>query len=351
MATGRKLAFWLIALSLPLILALLGLGYSSYWTIAPTPMRIEGDPIIAYDAEIGFVPRPNSRTRRTDVGADGRLILSYHLLTDRRGARVTSPGEGSPAHVDVVTIGCSFTWGHGFENEDTFAAKVAQALGVTGSNFAMGSYGTVQSLQMLRRNLDLAPKLVVYGFIADHLKRNVTPCAPSYYPFCLDYSHVAWGRDGQAAIAPPIANGVKRAQLQHKAEVGWLDPVTWIAHGLDVAFGRMTLAWSRAHQADSARQEATMSFLMEQLAETVGSMGAKLLVVYIPDASSANRPPPAVLLRSVAKLNFLFLDMTEAFARGDPSTYYIPRDGHPSVAGHALIAEEIIKLVRREKIL
>ena len=144
---------------------------------------------------------------------------------------------------------------------------------------------------------------------------------------------------------------MKRAHLHLRAETGRLAPVTWITHGLDVAFGRIMLRAGKALEADHARQEEAFEFLLEQLARTVETMGAKLLVVYIP---TANDPPPAVLLRSVAKLDLLLLDMTDAFVRDheDPATspFYIPGDGHPSVVGHALI-EAIVALVRREKIL
>jgi lysophospholipase L1-like esterase len=46
----------------------------------------------------------------------------------------------------------------------------------------------------------------------------------------------------------------------------------------------------------------------------------------------------------------LFVDMTETFRR-NRETVYIEDDGHPSVAGHALIAEEIIHTIQRERLL
>lgn len=352
MGNGRRVAFWAINLSLPLIAVFVGIEVSSYWMVPAAPVRLEGDPIIAYDGEIGFVPQRNGRSKRVYLGVDGKPALAYHLFTDRRGARISRPEEASSERADIVTIGCSFTWGHGFENEHTFASKVARSLGVTVSNLAMGSYGTVQSLQMLRRNRDLAPKLVIYGFVADHLRRNVVPCASSYHPFCLDYSYVAWGHDGRPTIARPASNGVRRAQLQVMAETAGLDPLTRIAHGVDVVLGRLVWRLGRAHEADSPKQEEAFEFLLEQLAGTVQSMGARLLVVHIP---TANAPPPAVLLRWVAKRGVPFLDTTPRFVREhmDPATspLYIAGDGHPSVAGHALIAEEIAAFVRRAQLL
>ena len=47
--------------------------------------------------------------------------------------------------------------------------------------------------------------------------------------------------------------------------------------------------------------------------------------------------------------------VTDAFQRnekspGNPSVY-ISGDGHPSIAGHALIAEEIVRTIQQERLL
>src|SRR6266498_1910414 len=62
--SGRKLAFWIIIFALPAIAFVIAIGYVSYWTVPNTPLTFSGDPIIAYDPEIGFVPRPNSSSAR-----------------------------------------------------------------------------------------------------------------------------------------------------------------------------------------------------------------------------------------------------------------------------------------------
>jgi hypothetical protein len=345
-------AFRFVLFSLPLIALLVGVELSTYWVMPSANSRIEGDPIIAYDGEIGFVPERSGRSRRVYLGEAGRTTLAYHLFTDPRGARVSRPEEAIAERPDVVAIGCSFTWGHGVENEETFAARLGHELGVSVSNLAMGSYGTVQSLQMLRRNRDLAPTLVIYAIVTDHLRRNVVPCAPSYHPFCLDYSHVTWGRDNRPMIAQPAGNGVRRAQLQAIAETTGLDPVTRFVHGMDVVRGRLTLQWGRTYEADAGKQEEALDFLLAQLVDTVQSMAARLLLVFIP---TANAPPPAVLPRLVAERGVRFLDMTSDFVREhkNPATspLYIPGDGHPSMAGHALIARRIADLVRAEQLL
>jgi hypothetical protein len=348
----RKFVFWGILAALPIAAILAGIGTLAYWTVpAASFVVLQGEPLIAYDPEIGFVLYPNTVTRRTDFDGSGNEIVSYRVFSDRRGARVTHPGEAAPAHPDILFIGDSFTWGHGVDNEYTFAHLVPLALGVTGANLAMASYGTVQSLQMLRRNSDLAPRLIIYAFINDHLARNTLPCARSYYPFCLDISHVVSGKDGSLRIAPPWSDGATRMQLQSKADHAWLDPLTWIVHGVDVAYGRVLWAMGNQTLGDTAGQNRALEFLLGEMAKTAHSIGATLLFVYLP----LDDPIPDILINSASRLDVPLLDMTPVYrayqATAGAPPLSIPRDTHPSVAGHALIASTIASFVRQQGLL
>lgn len=332
---------------------LIWIGFASYWTIPPIRVEVEGDFIIAYDSEIGFVPRPNSSSKRLDSGPDGRPNLEYHLYTDRRGARVSHPGEQSPDHVEILIVGDSFTWGHGVENQETFTFRTMSALGVTGANLALGGYGTTHSLQMLRRNRDLEPKLVILGVTSDQPRRNILACAPSYYPFCLDYSHVAWNEHGQPYIARPRSDGVKRHRLHMHAEKNGLDPLTWIIHGVDAAVAKAIARKAQLAAMDSAKQDAALEYLMGEITRVADEMKATLLIVYIP--GEAALPPPEMLSLLASKLSYSFLDLSQPFVdfKKTPtnSSLYLPNDGHPSAAAHALIAEELVSFIHKEKIL
>ncbi len=342
----RTLIFWGILVTLPIVAILAGIGTIAYWTVPTAPFVLQGQPLIAYDPEIGFVPYPNTVTQRTDTDRKGNVKLSYHVFNDRRGARVTQPGQSAPAHPDIVFLGDSFTWGHGVENEQTFAHLVPLALGVTGANLAMASYGTTQSLLMLRRNLDLAPRLIVHTFTTDHLVYSTWPCASSYYPFCLDVAHVAWDKEGRPRIAPPWSDGTTRSQLQVKADHERLDPLTWIVHGVDVAYGRILWAEGNKARLDRDRQNQAIEFLFAEMAKTARSIGAALLFVYMPTAGEI----PDVFVNSAARLDVPLLDMSPVFqahqavAGAPPLTF--PSDSHPNVAGNALIASTMVAFIR-----
>jgi hypothetical protein len=199
MALRHKIAGWTLILALVGGAGLFALWILAYRSLPAVYGYVRGDPLLVYDAEAGYVPRPNAASEV--AGFPG----PWNVYTDRRGARVSVPGEQTPEHVDIMVVGCSFTWGLNLPNEQTFVYRIGQALDVRVANLSMGGYGTVHALHMLRRNADLKPKLVIYPFIYDHRRRNVLPCGLSSFPVCMDSAHVELDGNGEPFIAPPGA--------------------------------------------------------------------------------------------------------------------------------------------------
>jgi len=194
-------------------LLLAGYAYARARAFRDLDLVLEGDFPIEADPEIGFVPARNAASLRRHP----RAGLAYHVFTSDRRARVSRRGERTAPEVSLLTVGDSFSWGHGVENEDTYTARLARRWGVPAANLAFSAYGTVQSLQMLQRSLDLRPRVVVYGFIADHMKRNISPCAPAYGPLCLPFSYV--GIDERTAL-PTKEQGISMLMGVMKAPIG-----------------------------------------------------------------------------------------------------------------------------------
>jgi hypothetical protein len=340
-----------LALATTTIALLVGIEVTAYLTVWPPAMSAVGDGTVVYDPEIGLVSRPSAHTRHVYPAIADRAAFEFDIYTDDRGARVDGPGQLGAARYDILTVGDSFTWAYALSNQDSYAARLGRELGASVANFALASYGTTQSLQILERNLDLRPRLVVYGIIAHHFERNVWPCAPSYYEFCLDVSHVSWNDADKPYIAPPFSNGVRRLQEHQSGD--YRSPERWLAHGADVIFGRLYYAWSRYREPDDAKKAEAMQFLLQRLNRAVAASGAQLLVVFLPTNYYG---PPAALPGIIDKVGdgIRFLDLTGAFERnrreGGPNPYIVG-DGHPGVAGHALIATEIAKYVRGEGLL
>lgn len=335
--------FWVINFAVLAGAVLVVNAYFAYWTIPPLPPLSEGDSLFVFDPEIGFVARPNSSSKWTVPSAG----IRYSVHTDGRGARVAASTPNKPSTADILFLGDSFTWGHGVEHGQTYAAKTIRSLGGDGVNLALPSYGMTQSLLTLQRHRDLAPKLVIFPINRDQLWRNVSPCGRSAYPFCLDTAHVALGRKGRLYIAPPWSDGVSRSMLQMQWERTGLDPLTWITHGADVTVARVRYNRADFIASNADLQRAALEYLIEHIAATAAEIKARLLFVFIPDQSMA--PTPEGLGPLAKRLGLPFLDLTAAFAELDPATrhaLYIPGDGHPSAAGHALIAREITAFAR-----
>lgn len=320
---------------------LVGIAIASYLTVPRIPLASEGDRLLVFDPEIGALANPSSHARRIYPAVADRQPFAFDIYTDDRGARVDGPGQRSPERVDVLAIGDSFSWGYALANEETWARHLSRELDTSVSNFAMAAYGTTQSLQVMRRNGDLAPKLIVYGIIAHHLERNVTPCLPSYYPFCFSASHVAWNEAGEPSIARPPSNGVRRFQRHLSGD--FLNPVTWLSHGIDVIRGRIEYGRAAYSAPSDEKKEEALAFLLREMERSADEMGAELLVVYLPTNYYS---APEALRRVIGDIRLL--DLTEAFqrekARG--ANLYIVGDGHPNQAAHQLISQEIAKYIR-----
>jgi len=334
------------ALTLSACLALLVVYYAyQARRYASLDHALTGDFPIEADEEMGFVPIRNGATfRRHD-----RAGLAYHVFTSDRRARVNARFERTPPTVDLVIVGCSFSWGHGVESEDTYGQVLARRLGLTVANLAFSAWGTVQAVQMLERNRDLAPRAVVYGFMADHLKRNLMACAPAYGPLCLPFAHVTLGEAGPPRLALPdpslfepnrrfwqsffFTKSLGPRQLLAAAEVDWT-----------------RLRTRHPPPRDDEQAEAlALDLLLPKLDAAARSAGSTLVIVNLPYLEPGQTPPaPPALLRAVEAVRGSgaeFLDLApvvKAYYR-DPHrpSLRFARDRHPNPEAHRLFAGAI----------
>lgn len=317
------------------------------------PLRLTGDWILERDDEIGFVAAPNASAEFHHLDSG----LRYRVSTDSARARVDRPGLEAPAQVDVVAVGCSFTWGFGVESPDTWPRQLEGLLGRSVANLGMGSYGSVQALQVIRRSAGRRPRVVVYGFIDDHLTRNVSPCARSVSPYCVPLSYVE--RDGrELRIRPPRAEyfALDASQAFHR-EVLMREARSWRDHVLAATWAlRMDLrgypaSADVAYDRSPAAIEAALRFTIAEMGAASRAMGARLVVLYIPYVLPEDAGPPAIALReAAAAAGATFVDMAPTVVghlRARPDVpLHLPRDTHPNPLAHRLIAERLADEIR-----
>lgn len=298
---------------------------------------------MAADPNIGYVAAKNSSTVRHDINSG----ISYQLYVDNRGARVNTPAEQTPGKVDILAIGGSYTWGHGVNNENTFPQILSRDLGMSIANFAMGSYGTVQSLQLLERHIGLRPKVVVYGFMDDHLRRNISPCAPSYAPYCLGVSHIAFDDQKRPFRSPPPTEYSAAFSLEYYQSVAGIkafqfNDIFWGTYELVSNIHRKFFINSKD---DMNLRELAITDLMRRMSNETKRIGAQLVVVYIPNLSPNLTTLPPLMLTSALDRSVLFIDLspvvTAHYSNPNSPLLRFEKDSHPNRLAHALIAREI----------
>lgn len=109
--------------------------------------------------------------------AEGSQIHTTFLS---EGLRKSSPEQGNTRddRPKLIFVGDSFTQGTAISDHETFPWKIQQAFpSFEVLNYGTGGYGTYQSLLTLEEQLPKLrdPRVVFYGFIYDHPKRNVAP--------------------------------------------------------------------------------------------------------------------------------------------------------------------------------
>lgn len=334
--------------------ALIGLGsYEAHRLKSINDVRIEGDWPRQADKIMGFTSAKNASTMRRHI----KMGWSYHLFTDQRGARVNNRGKQTPGTVDIMTVGGSFSWGLGMENEKTFTEILSRKFDVSVANFAYGSYGTVQSLQLLERNSDLKPKIVIYGFINDHIRRNMSPCAPSYAPFCVPVSYMDFDNLGNPYIhVPPGRYSPKKGRLFYEEilfdDKFGIEDIIWGGRIILSKFGRIYKVnfLNLKNSNIKSPHKKSMKYLMSRMIEIVKRIDATLVVMHIPylHKGRTNRPPLELL--NALTGDVLFIDLSQAViqyysdAKNPPLLF---SDGHPNEIAHELMSQEIFNVLKK----
>lgn len=129
-----------------------------------------GESIYEPDPILGWKPKPGRYTLSSIEAGKPVTVTFDH---DRQRLTEPQPQNGRPR---VVLVGCSYTEGQWLSDYETFAWKLqARYPSVDVENHGVAGYGTYQSLLLLQRIFSEPnpPKIVLYGLIETHLRRNV----------------------------------------------------------------------------------------------------------------------------------------------------------------------------------
>jgi len=322
------------------------------------------------DEVLGVRLRPGFR------GVHDHEEFRVDVRINSQGFRSPEPRQERAGGFRIVSLGDSFAFGYGVEDDETYAARLQARLarslpGVDAEvvNAGVSSYGTRQMAQLLeRRGAELAPDLVLATvFGANDMQDNVSAGLTERGGIAMSPEAAAVvDADGGLRFAVEYSDAwlwLRFRWLMWKSGMGSLPTPSpearrWALPGLE------DLARNPGDAA-RARWEATEKWLAE-LTKVSRELGARLVVIHIPlpfqfdegewarsrehmglAAESFELDAVARKLDALAtRLEFVYLDLLEVF-RSEPgsATLYFPLNKHFTSAGHERVAEAIEALL------
>lgn len=307
------------------------------------------NPLWRHDSEIGWLHEPGSE------GVLEREEFSHHVRINGLGWRDRERTlEKPPGTFRILTLGDSFTWGHGVEDGEIFTLLAEGLLpGVEVVNLGLSASSTDQQWIILRRfGLAYHPDLVLVMLSRNDFMGNTEDRAGLYHK-----PRYTLGPDGRLLlenVPVPRYSSLERLNDRLRRRSALLNLVESVFEG-STEVDREAL---RSQRAESYR--ITEALLLAVRDEARGA-GARFAVGLVPSTShtypdeipvlEAKRFDEARALGEEA--GFPVLDLVPAFREGarDPVTggrvmLHYRRDRHWNAAGHALAARELARLLR-----
>ncbi len=110
----------------------------------------------------------------------GNVKASSHVTTDFVGRRMTGNTPGPNKKKNIVFLGCSFTFGFGVNNEDSYPYKVREKTGLNVYNYGISGTSPSVTLKILKdlkadylKDISQEDTTVIYTLIPDHINRMI----------------------------------------------------------------------------------------------------------------------------------------------------------------------------------
>lgn len=286
------------------------------------------------DTELGFAPLPEAIqtvSRRVD---DGEVIYDVVYSSLPSGWRVTP--QHPEAETAVIFFGCSFTFGEGLNDADSFPYKVAEQLGEKFQvfNFAFHGYGSNQMLVQIESGIldDIAKKYkklyVFYTTIDGHGLRSaalpVYMWAPRFPWYELENGQV-----------------VRKGDISDKKFAYFLYENFKDYHIYQQLFLRPSYSNSELERF----RELHTSIMKQADRELFARYGIHLVTAIYPTASFGE---------SISKKDLLTLDLNPYFPdlKSKPDKYWIhKKDQHPNALATDCMAKAIVEYVKNNELL
>jgi lysophospholipase L1-like esterase len=307
-----ELAFWI-------------LGYRPYTYV---PFKVESTPenALSGDSILGFRLNPGSYQITLQ---DTLTFQAQHTAAGRRNI----PGNPveSNKNEQIHFYGCSFTYGYGVNDGETFAALTQEAFPDHKIvNHAVMGYGTIQSyLQVLENKEIRANDLVVLCFSSEHFKRNVLSNAYRLHlKIGFENASVNLNQQMKGARFPYWNHCDSTPQFEQWENIYAHWPLREYSPGVNLLQSQV-----ERFQDAQINEVGLTACLIERMAAKVSDLNGRFLVVCLDTNETTKK------LQEQTNVPFW---LNVGFDFNDQHLTNHPFDTHPNASGHRVIADKII---------
>jgi len=284
------------------------------------------------DDEVGLTLGPNLTTQISRLTMDGRPSYRVTYHSDSQGRRVT-PGQEPGRPRNLFFLGCSFTYGEGLEDKQTFPAQVAirQKLYQV-YNYSFHGWGAGNLLRLVHKDgfaQDVSKTTkgkAIYLFIDEHIPRvigslNLYRAVPDWTEN-LPYYYL--DSDGK---------------LQGKGMIAdsrwWTEPI-FLLFSQSRLLTYLKVDFPRANISHIELFSAIVADMRDILKEKMNGM--ELIVLFFPGSQANKYLIPYLDKKGIASLDYSSLDVVKYL--GFPGE--LP-DGHPNAAMDEFLAKQVVR--------
>lgn len=320
---------------------------------------------LMYDPDLGWTPRPNGQSR------DG--LYHYNSIGIR-----SAPSEYSmapqPGVLRIALFGDSYTHGDDVPFENSWGYYLENNLEENGIqaeviNFGVSAYGTDQAfLRWQKLGRKLSPDIVILGFDAENVNRNVNLIRPIYKPSTrLPFSKPRFVLDGERlrVINIPVLSPENVVDVMQNIETWdfveheyFFDPKDyqdsiWLKSklvALALSLGSDQGTKQHLYSLDEEPAQLTLEIIQE-FRKDVEADGRRFLVVHLPRRSNmatilaGDTLEYAELLAEIAKTNTVVYPEYRLLEEAKSSSLEALFKGHYSARGNRVIADAIAEFL------
>jgi hypothetical protein len=275
------------------------------------------------DPELGLRPAASCETRDVKKTEDGQEVWDTVYTTDALGLRV-GPSVGADARDVVLFFGDSFTWGDGVRDEEAYPYRVQVLAGgkLRALNYGFSGWGPNHVLRELELGREVPA--IAGRHVADAFFLGIPPHHERIT------GHTFWAKGTPRYILGP--HGLESAGV-------FQDNIT------DPEPPGPPIGFFRADPRNDPKRIELMVAIVSRIRDIVRERhGVELGVLWWSE-------PDEPTLKALQAKGLRVIPVSEMFAN-QPTfprhAYFFPHDGHPTAAGHAVIAEGVWKLLQQQ---